>query len=202
SGQAFADHFKDVAGQLARGTNALQLPLHQRLARNIVLAPASQRRQLPRSNLRIERIQLNHQIRQEAITRTVSRMEIDQVLPGKRPNQRTNLVRVLDVERRMLHQRLDPLQTTRQTATGLDTEPLVHDQRVVLEVFSEGCQGLGLLFNEWRVDQYRQCGQALGHVVASVELLEGRSQNFRFVAEHQVRQRDFLQAATGGVLGL
>ncbi|MNL73055.1 hypothetical protein D3C87_1984630 [compost metagenome] len=72
-------------------------------------------------------------------------MEVDQVLPGKRTDQRPHLVRVLDVERRVLHQRLDPRKSARQHATGLDTEPLVHDQRVVLEVLGEAGQCLGLL---------------------------------------------------------
>ncbi|MNY05855.1 hypothetical protein D3C86_1385870 [compost metagenome] len=72
-------------------------------------------------------------------------MEVDQVLPGKRTDQRPHLVRVLDVERRVLHQRLDPLQPTWQDTAGLDAEPLVHDQRVVLEVLGEAGQCLGLL---------------------------------------------------------
>ncbi|MCY1382563.1 hypothetical protein D9M69_705970 [compost metagenome] len=72
-------------------------------------------------------------------------MEVDQVLPGKRTDQCPHLVRILDVERRMLHQLTNPLQTTRQHAAGLDAEPLVHDQRVVLEVLGEAGQCLGLL---------------------------------------------------------
>ncbi|MNK85802.1 hypothetical protein D3C87_1056930 [compost metagenome] len=72
-------------------------------------------------------------------------MEVDQVLPGKRTDQCPHLVRVLDVERRMLHQRLGPCQTTGQHAAGLHAEPLVHHQRVVLEVFGEAGQRLGLL---------------------------------------------------------
>ena len=65
---------------------------------------------LARRDLWVEAIELDHQVRQEAITRAVSCMEVDQVLPGKGADQGTHLVRVLQCERRVLHQRLDPRQ--------------------------------------------------------------------------------------------
>src|SRR5690606_23532924 len=61
SSQTLADHLKHITGQLPRTPNPLQLPFHQSLTSIVILAPASQRRQLTRSNLRIEAVQLNHQ---------------------------------------------------------------------------------------------------------------------------------------------
>ena len=129
-------------------------------------------------------------------------MEVDQVLVGERADQRAHLVRVLQGEGRVLHQRLDPLQPARQRRAGLHAEPLVHHQRVILEVIGEHGQGLALLRLEAGIDQHRQGGQALGHVVAAFVLLQAGGEDFLPARQRQVGQRDVLQAAPGYVRGL
>ncbi len=153
SSQALAQHLIHVTGQLTRTENALQLRPHQCLAGAVVFAPARQWRQLPGGDLRIGGIQADYLIRQEAVARAIGRMEVDQVLPGKGTNQRTHLVGVLHGKGRMLHQRLDPLQATRQATGRLDAEPLIHDQSVVFEVLGELCQGLSLFRFERRINR-------------------------------------------------
>ena len=128
-------------------------------------------------------------------------MEVDQVLVGEGTDQRTHLVRVLQGERRVLHQRLHPFQPAGQRVAGLNAEPLIHHQRVVLEVLGEGLQRLVALGLERRVDQHGQCGQALGHVVGLLELFQAGFHDFGFFAQHQIRQCDVLQGATGEMFG-
>ena len=128
-------------------------------------------------------------------------MEVDQVLPGKRTHQGAYLVRVLEGERRVLHQLAHTLQTTRQGAARLHAEPLIHNQRVVLELLGETGQCRGFFRLERRVDQHCQRRQAFGHIVAVLELLQRRCQHLRLTAKHQVRQRNVLQGTTGKVLG-
>ena len=176
--------------------------LHKCLAGAVVFAPARQRCQLPGGDLRIGGIQADHLIRQEAVARAIGRMEVDQVLPGKGTNQRTHLVGVLHGKGWMLHQRLDPLQATRQATGRLDAEPLIHDQRVVFEVLGELGQGLGLFRFERRINQHRQRPQALSHIIAGTILLKAGGQHLRPLTQHQVRQRNVLQATSGKVLGL
>src|SRR3990167_8150667 len=65
--QAFAHHFEDVAGQLARCQDALQLGLHQLLASTVVLGPACQRCQQARGDLRVEGIEDDYLIGEEAV---------------------------------------------------------------------------------------------------------------------------------------
>src|SRR5690606_12298013 len=97
--QALAHHFIHIRRQLAAGQDTLQLATHQRLAGRGIPAPAGQRGQLAGGDLRVEAVQGDHLVGQEAVAAAIQGVEVHVVLVGEGANQRAHLVGVLDVER-------------------------------------------------------------------------------------------------------
>ena len=108
-------------------------------------------------------------------------------------DQAAHLVRVAVGKGRVRGQAADPLQGAGQGAAGLQGEPFVHHQRVVLpalvEVGEQLCPGVQV-----RVDHRGERSHGVGHVARPAVLVEPQGEQVRIVPAARVRGEQVGQA--------
>src|SRR6476646_8056895 len=96
---------------------------------------------------------------------------------GKAPEQGVHLVGILEGESRMARELLHPGERARQARSGLDTEPLVDDQRLILPCLVELTQRVRSLWAIAIGKRYQRC-QCIGHVVRLAQLRRAETASF------------------------
>src|SRR5215510_14244081 len=116
----------------ARGgcRHAPQGRLGARAALRLEHAPALERGEQPRCELRILGIEREHRVRDEVIAGAVGSVEFLLVRHRERADQGADAVGIREGEGRMRGERLDAIKRRRLGYRGLQREPLVDDERI------------------------------------------------------------------------
>ena len=109
-----------------------QLGAHQCLPLIVVFPPAGEQLDHAGRHLRVEAVEGQHLIRQELVAGAAEVVKAHGIAAGETADQGVDLVRVPDLEGRMRQQGSDFGQRFRTLRHGLDREPLVDHQRLVL----------------------------------------------------------------------
>src|SRR5690554_1276555 len=116
-------------------------------------------------------------------------MEVDGITAAESANYRSDLVWIEQIKGFMAQQRLDPPQSARSLVGGLDAEPLVDHQRLMLPFLIELRQRLfpqlvsGIIAAVYQLPQRRV---HVGHIIALLELLVALLQPARLRQTHHV----------------
>ena len=107
-------HLERVAGQVRHVQDPPQLGLHQRLARGIDTAPLAERRDHPRRDLAVHRVERDDRVGQEPIAAARRVVEPHRIAGGEAADQGAHAVRVAQVVVGVPRQRAHRLQRARQ----------------------------------------------------------------------------------------
>ena len=129
-----------------------------------------------RGDLRIEGVDRGHLLGEEGVAAAVGGVKAH-VVAAEAADQRVDLVRIVDFERRVREQFPHFGQRAGQARARLHCQPLVHHQRFVLPFRIEGIQRLRAL-GAVAIGERGQRRHGVGHVVGAFELPERERARF------------------------
>ena len=168
-----------------------------RVWRGVEAAPAVEGGDQPGGDLGIGAVELDRLVGEEAAAGVVKAQEV--LAEGGEDGAHT--VGVGHREGGVLHEALDALDSTLVLEHGLESEPFVHDQGLVLPGGVEIGQGL-LAFGEAGLDDEAEGQEPVGHVVGRGELAAGEVLALRVGRPGEVGQGRVLEGAVGDGGGL
>ena len=195
--QCLGHQLLHILGQAFGRSHLLQRCLHLFFQCRLVFLPVIQRAHQACGDLRVERVERDHLLRPEGIAAAVRGVELRRVAVAETENQAARAVGVLQREGRVGHQLAHGFHIG-GVGHGLQAEPFVDDQRLVLEILIETVSAAAAALGAAAVDQAHQRGQAVGHVVGGVELRVRQLQGAVIFPAQQIGQAQVFQAALAG----
>ena len=128
-------------------------------------------------------------------------METRRVAMSESTDQGTHAVRVAHGESRMFHQLPDLVKSPWPRGCRLQTEPLVDDQRVILEPVVERGKSL-LVLRQSIVHKAGQGRHAVGHVVGIDVLIKAGLMDLHVIEKREIGQAKVFQAAPSDSIGI
>ena len=120
-------------------------------------------------------------------------MEVNGRASDEPADERVHLVGVFDVERRVIHQSLDVLHVVWERSARLESEPLVHDERVVFPLLVERVDRLLALRAVGATAQRAQRAYLIGHVIGRLEPAKRLGVNLRVLQVGKEREARVLE---------
>ena len=120
-------------------------------------------------------------------------MEVNGRASDEPADERVHLVGVFDVERRVIHQSLDVLHVVWERSARLESEPLVHDERVVFPLLVERVDRLLALRAVGATAQRAQRAYLIGHVIGRLEPAKRLGVNLRVLQVGEEREARVLE---------
>ena len=140
--EAFCCDLAAVARKLRYREDAFDLAFHHRLPRVVIAAPAAEDPHDAGGDLRVQGIEFDDLISEEAVACTVLPMKASGVGHGEDADQRAHTVGVGHLEGGVGLELSDLIQAVLALGHGLECEPFVDHQRLILPAFIETSEGV------------------------------------------------------------